>query len=290
MPQKTTGFRPQLEALEDRQLMATQVSFDTSQTVMYLVGDKRVNQIDLFDNGSGGFGNITGTVDGVDLAQITATRRIRRIVVDTGKGNDIVNYTLATPNNQVVNGSLGMVVRLGDGHDRFAASVDNVNLVNSYFDIQVYGGKGNDQINASAANTNLIQASQLNFNFQGEDGNDLARANWNGFIDTQGVLRILADGGRGNDTVSIESRVQSFSLGQAQLETRGGLGFDRLDLISRADGPLIRTRILATLDGGTPPDFGLARHFYKQWEDITLTGMVELKNVDPRSRINYILS
>lgn len=284
------NFRPNLETLEDRQLMAVKVGFDTSQTVLYLTGDSKANRIEIFDDGSGGVGNIYGTVDGKNLFQYTSDKAIRTIVINTGKGNDSVTFRAEPidPGRNLL-GTMAVMANLGSGHDSFSWSLTGSILNATFYDFSVVGGTGNDVITGDATATDLIFSSRLNFDARGEAGRDVIRFVQDGYLGQSNRITFAGDGGRDNDVVSATSNVQDFSLGRIYLDVLGGLGFDKLDLISSAARPEDRTLAFATLDGGVDSRPGYRDLNPRQWEDITVSSNVILRNVDPRSRISTII-
>src|SRR5262249_20856721 len=86
---KTNKFSPRFEALEERALLA--VSFMESAGVLTIKGDAGVNNVTITDNGGTAAGSIQATAaDGG--GPYSSTGPISRIVIDTGKGSDIVQY------------------------------------------------------------------------------------------------------------------------------------------------------------------------------------------------------
>jgi hypothetical protein len=282
-------FRPQLEALEDRQLLATKVTFDFTNTIMYLRGDNKPNNVQIIDDGTGGFGNITGFADNQSFDELTAGRRIRNIVIDLGKGNDSVIYrVLPTAPGNVVTGNMALTARLGIGNDIFAFAIDGVTMIGAIYDFQVFGGAGNDIITGSAVNTTLLGSAQLGFNVQGDAGTDTIRAVHSGFLDFRTVLTLQLSGGRHNDDISIDSLISPFSLGRANYRVNGDEGSDKLDLVARQEGPELRAGLIGIIDGGSGPNDVRRPLKFRDIETITLTGNIQLDNVDPRSHITYI--
>lgn len=287
MSGSASRYRPQLEALEDRQLLASKISFDLSNTTMFIQGDSKANTVSLFDDGTGGFGNVTGEVDHKSFDFLTSTRRIRNIVLDMGKGNDSVFYVLQPT---TVNARMAVSAHLGTGNDTFGLAADNVVFSGAVYDFSVFGDTGNDVITASALNSNLFGGSRLNFSVQGGAGADAIRAVQSGFMEFQTTLNVQFSGGLGNDTMSIDSTLANFSRGSANLRVNGDEGSDHLDLVARQQGTLLLSDLVGIIDGGSGPNDKRRVLHPNDIEDITATGNVFLQNFDPRSHISWIYS
>src|SRR5207248_2660805 len=128
-------------ALEERALLA--VNFLESAGVLTITGDGGVNNVTITDNGGTAAGSIKATAaDGG--GPYSSTGPISRIVIDTGKGKDIVQYNLTG----TLRSSRSLEGTLGDGNDQFTAAIGG-DLVGA-LSLTVDGGTGRDTITADA--------------------------------------------------------------------------------------------------------------------------------------------
>src|SRR6266545_6002747 len=107
------SFRPSVEGLEQRSLMACNVF--TAGSVLNIVGDGGNDHIVVRD---GGDGTVEGAATGYGAF---SAQGITDIVIDAGNGNDHVDYNLI---HDLQAGPARIVaVALRDGNDQFAASL-----------------------------------------------------------------------------------------------------------------------------------------------------------------------
>jgi hypothetical protein len=192
-------FRPKVEALEDRQLLAAQAMV-VGQTLL-INGDRNTNVVILNDNGTGQAGNLTGTVDGIAINALVAGLTVNRVYMNLGRGNDFVQYNVTANTN---GSTMRLDAFLGEGDDIFNLGVGgNGFFLGSNYFFRVEGQDGRDTIQATMQNNadffNVGGTSSVGMRFLGGSGDDTISLLYNGEPD--GIVNFYADGGRGKDTV-----------------------------------------------------------------------------------------
>lgn len=151
-PVKPKTFQPRLERLEDRQLLAGNVSAKLSGGNFIVRGDDAANRISVESTGENtlvvrGFDT---RINGISNAARVFSRVTGEIQIHLRGGDDLIRVTnLITPGN--------VLVSLGDGNDevvtgrdqlhsnaRFAGSSSGPLYVQG--DLRLYGGSGRDLI------------------------------------------------------------------------------------------------------------------------------------------------
>lgn len=199
-------FVPELEALEDRQLLS---GYSVHGEVLRITGSNAADTVAITDNGTGSAGDIRFSLNG---STTTISDYISLIKVDTGGGNDTVTYTLTGDLNLQAFGSGRHVwVDLGTGddtfwgqahHDLLSSDRDYGHFVaETLLDISVAGCKGKDTLSMSAYGNTGIKIhrnAMLNVLLDGGKGDhDLVTTNIIGELD--GYVGLGLAGGPGND-------------------------------------------------------------------------------------------
>jgi hypothetical protein len=190
-----------IEELEGRQ-MFTVVPSVPAAGVLVFTGDAANDQVNIYDNGAGMIaGNYTNAGGG--LTGFGWIGGFQTIYVNTGAGDDAFTYQIIADN--LAGGARYVRANLGDGDDvsRFYAGNDIDLGPNAYYDINVYGGAGKDYIGAF---------------YQGE---------------LDGQLRLIQSGVAGDDTLSIDAKLDFGSSGLFFARQYGGDGDDTMTLTPR---------------------------------------------------------
>lgn len=170
---------PQIEALESRWCLSTTVSINAG--VLTIVGDNRVNDIHISDNGNG---NLVVMV----LNQPTNTfANVDRVVIDLKGGKDNVTYIQSGDRTR----SLNLTANLGGDADGFYGEINGDILNFHVLQIKVDGGGARDIIGVHAnRDTDVHGLALLKVDLNGGDGNDNLLALYEGKAD--GELRLNA--------------------------------------------------------------------------------------------------
>lgn len=275
-PARPDRFTPQLERLEDRCLMTCSVVLRGS--ILRIVGDQGPNAVTISDNGLTGditvfcdgfaatFGR-PGTGIGFNFIRTDAfarppltrffARPLTQIAIDTGRGNDIVSYTL---NNDLLKGiSRSVVADLGRGNDAFFADLTNRVLAGSLRFI-VNGEHDFDTMKVTAADTDIRRNAVLGIDLSGGRENDFFEINYDGTLD--GRLSTFVQGERGNDVVDARFFVDSISTRAPITVLEGGPQDDRLTLIVDAPEGFFAGNAIGTVpvgfSGNRSGSFGFA--------------------------------
>src|SRR5262249_43422779 len=81
---KTTRFRPEIQALEDRQVLSASATF--SAGVLTLRGDSKADFVSVTHDGTG---HVTGSISGISFNRVG----VNKLVIDTQGGRDTVRFT-----------------------------------------------------------------------------------------------------------------------------------------------------------------------------------------------------
>ena len=271
------GFRPALETLEDRNLLAAQVLV-TAQT-LWITGDRYANFVVINDAGTGTAGNLTGTVDGVSFNALTAGTAINRVYMLMGRGNDYVLYNLNDDTNA---SNMRVDAFLYEGNDAFVFNAGTNGFFggsNYFFGIR--GEAGNDTLRATMQNDvdffNVGNTSSIGLRFIGGNGDDSISFQYSG--DPDGLVNFYADGGDGHDTVGGYFNL-FFDEGQVPgriwAQVYGGDDENVLGLqISDFDANTT-DNIFALIDGGGEENIA------------AITANVRIRNFDRDSQIYFV--
>ena len=267
-------YVPQLEALEDRQLLASSVTVNGS--ILTITGDNGNNWALIYDDGTGGPGNLTGYVDGWNLSNWTGNAAITHVYLNMLGGSDYINYVLTNDTFS----TMQLRGDLGSSDDYFAAYLVRGSLLGgAFYDFAVDGSYGNDRMGmyANSGSLNVGLGATLNFMLLGSSGNDHLLMNYSGILD--GTVNYYANGGSGNDAIGGIFDVQDdpVNLFPGQINARmvdySGSNFFNFQTRRRDpnDGDLIQ----ALLDSGN------------QRATIWATANVTLANLNNRSSVYW---
>jgi hypothetical protein len=233
-------FRPQLEALDGRDVPSVTVveSTGTTGTVVKVYGDQWANTIQVTDDGTAGEGAITITVsDDSDVTpdqEYTFDGSVTRVVVCSASGADTVSYELTGDLQADV--SRTVVAWLGNQEDTFDAQLGGL-AADSTLKLYVFGGNFGDTLSVTA---NGAVAGTLDVRLFGQNGTDSVSAEVTGAV--SGELNLLIHGGNGMDVLSALVTVDAASdpedpnapppaAGNLTVKVCGGNGKDNLTLL-----------------------------------------------------------
>jgi len=200
-------FVPRLEVLEDR--WCPSVTLQTNGPELRIDGNAAADTVSISDNGAG---RVSVTANG----RTTAFTGITQIRMQTGGGNDAVDYQLTGP----ITAEHQVRIDLGGGADTATIHASGVQI-GAKTEIGVSGGSGNDTITADLA---AQVTGQLKLTLQGGDGNDTIRANLALAARSTGQVEAVVNGNDGDDQLTLNVTGTAGSL-KAQL--KGDAGFDR---------------------------------------------------------------
>jgi hypothetical protein len=245
-PRRVKSFVPRLEAFEDRCLPSCTAT--ASGGVLTILGDARVNNVAITDNGTNGPGSIVVQCDGAR----TSFSNITKVVINTKGGADRVEYDIIG-NLQV---SREIDVNLGAGNDSFhsiwqGAIQDGVALT-----LNASGGAGQDFIAVNAsANVNIPTHAEVSLTLDGNLDKDRLFLDYRGKLD--GLLDVLMTGGINQDQVQATISAAAGSAGQVQAAVEGNAGDDDLALLVdglNATPAPASLSVSARVDGGAGHD------------------------------------
>ncbi len=253
MSKQKQSFQPRLEALEARDLMACNVFLDAAGA-LHIEGDAANDQVTVYDSGQGA---VLGVVSGYGPF---AFNNVHNIVIDTGAGDDVVNYQFigdihdpmhtvdvnlragndtfnctfydywASGYHDVTPGSLLLMKVVGeDGNDRmFFDAGGGVDMDHSTMKIAFYGGQGDDIIGMSYQGLN--DHGGVSFFAYGNEGNDTIRmsmvADRGSVAPAPGGFRGIIEGNDGDDDIYFHLSASS-DVSTYQTSINGGRGRDR---------------------------------------------------------------
>ena len=230
-------FVPNFERLEARDQPA--VGVGVFGHALLVQGDANANTVSISDDGHG---NVTATIDG----KSASGAGINKIIVDTGAGNDTVNYKLTG----ALAVSEAVFIELGKGTDAatldFTAGVNKGNLA-----VKVEGA-GTDTITASFGS--IAAGASASARFEGGAGNDTITTTFTGQLD--GSLGLAAEGQGGNDTIATNVTIAAGSVGKLEAKVEGDGGTDNLTLnvvdntVNSTTGKTGLARLKASIEGG----------------------------------------
>ena len=245
------AFCPRLEALEERSLMACSV-FVSPEGVLNIVGDRAPDRVLLYDSGGGA---VAGIASGHGFFTFNG---IKDIVVDTGGGNDYVEYNLV---DDLQRETRTVEVNLRDGHDTFLARLRNPFtgqpsdlLPGALLGMKVVGEGGNDRLFFDAAQVDLHEAT-MKIGFHGGAGDDTIVMLYSGLLDHGGVS-FFAYGDQDQDRIAMLFAIDPASVaphpGGVRGFIEGGDGDDLMALL--VDAPPAVSQFQTGIDGGTGND------------------------------------
>jgi hypothetical protein len=240
-------FRPEVQALEDRQLLSVSSTFFNG--VLTLTGNKANDFVSLAHDGNG---LVTGSATGIAAINQSG---VNRLVIETKGGRDTV---FVTQTGNLLR-SFDLDVRLGDDPDVFSTTLQGSIAGFRTMNITVNGDQNSDRMTVAAdQNVGISTGAKLQVRMEGGGvffTDDKLSFFYRGLV--KGTLEVAMDGGRGDDVLTALIGLAAGSTGQvgtgggARLD--GGGGDDRLTFeVSDFSGATVN----AAMDGGGGKDTG----------------------------------
>jgi len=193
---KSGTFKPGIDVLEDRRLLAASISVVGNTLV--IKGNNNNDTVVISDNGSGGAGNFAGsTLNGNTSGDLAGTV-IQHVVVKLKDGNDSVVYNLGGD----VTAPRDLTINFGGGKDSFTfnETIDDIETGGALAFYLNNSGGGNDTISITYSGElegTLISA------IQGGSGKESVTANYTFDSTSSGFFNANFNMGSGNDTVTL---------------------------------------------------------------------------------------
>jgi hypothetical protein len=236
---RPTGYRPCLEALEDRCLPAS-VSVLPGGTLLVL-GTRRPDHVQIVDNGTNAVNNVTLVVNRRVFDPGVA---ITNVNVFTRGGGDSVVYTLTGPLLRGVARSVS--VNLGSGNGSFRARVRGTLQTASTLTVSARG-TGSDILSLNDP-ADINAGATLVAAFKGGDVANAISTTYQGQL--RGTLVVFAEGGAGPDTIDGVFTLTNGSSGTLSAQELGGFGDDSLFMNVLQINAFDRPALAAAIDGG----------------------------------------
>lgn len=242
-------FRPEVQALEDRQLLSVTSTFDG--VTLTLKGDGDRDFVSVIHDGNGRV-----TVEATGIAKFDQIG-VSKVVIDTGGKRDTVRFT-QTGN---LSRNFDLEVFLGGDADNFIANVlADINAFRT-MNIDVHGGGGSDLITVDASGDADVQAGgRLLVDMETDSGDtDKMAFAYRGELDGLLDIDMVANGGA--NRLSAEIVLDAFSTGQVGggdgdggSRMDAGRGDDQLRFVISDDQ--FGVSVDAEMDGGRGMDVG----------------------------------
>jgi hypothetical protein len=216
-------FRPRLEALEDRALLAVTASFAGS--VLTFTGTNAADAVALDDDGAG---TIAFTATG---AGSSSFRGVKQIVLNLKGGNDTVAYNLS--GNLITARTIN--ADLGAGNDSFVANFAGRDLLGD-MNLSVKGGAGNDHVEMNLIGF-VASGTTLNATVNGNDGKDQVLASMAGAV--RGRAEFDVGGNRGADAFTLNAMADVDVATGGVLDVASRSTMLNLDYRGELDGKLL---------------------------------------------------
>ena len=211
--QRNRVFKLGLESLENRRLMAADISYQSSTKTLFVTGDNQADTVQVRFNGNDVKVDLYSTRSNGSTHHEDRTKRISdvaKIIVQGFAGNDTLNIVQGTLNSGVTLNNTAVEFAGDQGND----TMDNQTSVRT----TAYGGDGNDVFRGGASADRLF-GDAGNDTLDGRGGDDLLRGSTNNdtLFGGDGQDQVYGDdgddwmigqnggdylyGGNGNDTI-----------------------------------------------------------------------------------------
>lgn len=180
------SYRPEVEALEDRDLLSVSISFSKQTGVLSLNGSDRADRNDYATVRVQG-NKVVATIIEKALNGKVKDREVKKVKLalvkqigfDGNAGDDtfanrtaIASLAYGNAGNDVLEGGTGMDTLLGeDGNDTLYGGAGSDRLFGGSGNDELYGSSGIDQLLGGAGSDYLWGGESADF-LQGDDGND----------------------------------------------------------------------------------------------------------------------
>jgi hypothetical protein len=204
---------PTLEALEDRTCPS---SISLNWHTLTITGDNTANLVNVLD---GGHGNVTASVR--DANGRVTTRRVTgvtSIAINTGGGNDTVNYALTAP--LTTSESLG--INLGNGNNQANLNYSR-GVTAPHLTVRVLGGTGDDRLSATLG---PVKNTTVDFRTNLGAGNDQIFERLTGALTGYARVYFQNVDGTGYDGTNFQAVSNIASTASLQVDSLGGTNPD----------------------------------------------------------------
>jgi hypothetical protein len=196
---KTTSrlpWRPQLEALEDRQLLSVSVLLQDSGHTLKITGDDAANRVEFIQDDT--LNRLTLKINGLEhnFGAPLSSSQITKMIVDLKGGNDRYNHYLERNSN--FTNRKEVTLKLGSGEnqaDIFNLGYGVLQEFRANYSLNVTGGEQRDVVMAIFGS---IQSANVSVTADLKGGNDHLLTQISRAVDGQGVATAYL--GSGNDT------------------------------------------------------------------------------------------
>jgi hypothetical protein len=218
-----------LEALEER-CCPSGITYNPQLHTLTLTGDATGDTFTVRDSGNG---TINATVVDGHGHQTTLTRSgVQHIAIQSGNGNDRINYTLLNR----LTASEQISLNLGKGTDTVSLDFSRGSSAAS-LSIGVEGGPGADQVNAVFG---AIHNTKLNFATHLGAGPGQFRATLNGDLTGTANVNLSVRGNAAFDGMNVQVHGNVAATAALAITEQGGAGKDTMhaDYWGKVDGHL----------------------------------------------------
>ncbi len=217
----------QVEALEDRQLPAVTLTLLNNGTTLSIQGDAQGEWVNIDQNNDTDQLMISSqritdmpTADQPPISLFQSST-IKKIVVDLGAGDDVLNYTL---DGRTMQWAKTITVDMGAGNDAAYLEFRGLMIMPLVSSQSLVVGGGTDPVIYPPPQPADLLAN-LSIDVQGGTGNDIIQSSFGNIH--QGVT-YRASGGAGNDTLYTQESGSMSSTSRVLFDQDGGAGDDKL--------------------------------------------------------------
>lgn len=189
---KTNGFRPKLEALEDRWCPSA-ATVSVHQGVMLVRTAHANDTVAITDDG---LGHVSATISGADNDSASGDH-IHAIVVRANRGSDSITYQLTGTMTK----SEDLFLFLNHGHDSVTLNF-SAGVAADHLGVHIVDHGGHDAVTTTFG---AITDTTLRFGASFFRGDDSLTLNLNGNISGSADARFAAHGFRGNDVFQVNA-------------------------------------------------------------------------------------
>jgi hypothetical protein len=239
---RRTGFKPSLEALENR--TCPSASIQILPGAMILHGDGAADQMTVVDDGHGGVTASIVTPTGTVNASASG---IRSIKYDVGAGNDTISFSLS---GQLTT-ALNLKVNLEQGNDQatldFSQGIAGHSPAKTLLDADVDGDTGQDQVTTTFG---AVSDAGVSYEACMGAGSSTAAVQFNGALTSANVALTVA-GNTGSQKMTVGfGAIQSSTVGLTEYLGNGTTSSSSVTF----GGTISASHTSVKIDGGTASD------------------------------------
>ena len=242
----------QVEALEDRQLPAVTLTLMNNGTTLSIKGDAQgewvnIDQNDDADQLMVSYQRVADMPSGAALPISTfQSSTIKKIVVDLGAGDDVLNYTL---DGRTMQWAKTISIDMGAGNDAAYLEFRGLMIMPLVSSQSLVVGGGTDPVIYPSQPADLL--ANLSIDVQGGAGDDIIQSSFGNIH--QGVT-YQASGGAGNDTLYTQEYGSISSSARVLFDQDGGAGDDKLWVDLGSQNLEAGARVVVNQRGGAGSD------------------------------------